>query len=171
MKAEAPVERAGWLGAAQSWLTRINWAACLFALFLSIMLMFVTVYEVVKRYVFNDPTVWSLEISQYLMLTALFAAASYTLEVGGHIKVDFLLEQLGPRGQRRLNLVSSVAAIIFFALLLRETGRLAWGALVFGGGRSTLLSIPLFPIYIFAPIGSFLILVQGILQFLRLLKQ
>jgi C4-dicarboxylate transporter DctQ subunit len=158
----------GWFSKAEGWLSRINWVMCFGAFFLLTMMMLITVYEVMMRYIFNAPTSWTLEITQYLMLIGLFIAAAYTLEVEGHIKVDFMTERLSPGKQRIVNVMTSVLAIIYFTLLLWESGQLAWLAFKFGQRSMTLLAIPLFPTYVFVPIGSFLMILQGVVQLFRL---
>ena len=47
-------------------------------------------YEVMCRYLFNAPTIWAQEISTYLYMWTMLAAASYTLQMGKHVHVDLL---------------------------------------------------------------------------------
>ena len=161
---------ADWIAAAQAKLSRINWLFCIVASFLLIVMMVITVYEVIVRYVFNAPTIWTLEISQYSMLIAMFCAAAYTQEVDGHIRADFVLGLLSAPKKRVANIASSSLAIVFFSLLVWKSSELAWTAFLFGMRSMTMLSIPLLPIYVFVPVGSFLMLLQGIVQFLRLIS-
>ncbi|AEY00278.1 TRAP transporter DctQ family protein [Oceanimonas sp. GK1] len=67
-------------------------------------------YEVVSRYVFGAPTLWSFDIS-YMLNGALFLLASaYSLKVEAHVRIDFLSSKLSLRYQQYINL--------FFYLLL-----------------------------------------------------
>ena len=54
-------------------------------------------YEVVCRYVFNAPTIWTQEVSIYLFMWTMLAASSYTLQTGKHVRVDLLIEMMQPR--------------------------------------------------------------------------
>lgn len=158
-----------WASKVQGALSHLNKVVSIIASLPFIIIMLITVYEVIVRYVFNAPTVWTLEISQYLMLIGAFLAAAYTLEVGGHIKVDFLVERLSPGKRRIVNIISSLLGIIFFAALVWKSTELAWFTFKFGLRSMTMLAVPLFPIYVIMPIGSFLLLLQGIVQFLQLI--
>ncbi len=129
------------------------------------LIMLITVYEVVVRFVFNAPTIWTLEISQYFMLIAICLVPAYTLEKDGHIKVDFVVNSLSPRKKWIANILSSFLSIIFFAVLAWKSSQLTWSTFTFGEKSMTMLAIPLFPIYIFMAIGTFFLLLQGIVQF------
>jgi len=160
-----------WATKAQGALSHLNKVTSIIASLFFITIMLITVYEAIVRYVFNAPTIWTLEISQYLMLIATFLAAAYTLEVGGHIKVDFLVGRLSPGKRRIVNIISSLLGIIFFAALVWKSTELAWFNFKFGVRSMTLLAVPLFPIYVIMPIGSFLLLLQGTVQFFLIVKR
>lgn len=134
------------------------------------LILFITVYEVLARSIFKAPTVWSLEISQYLMFIAICLVPAYTLEKGGHIKVDFVVNHLSLGKKRMANLLSSFLSIIFFAALLWKSSQMAWSAFQFGETSMSLLAIPLFPIYIFLPLGTFFLLWQGVVHFVDRLR-
>jgi TRAP-type mannitol/chloroaromatic compound transport system permease small subunit len=54
-------------------------------------------YEVIARYVFNAPTIWSFDLT-YMLYGAMFMlGAAYALHKGAHIRTDFLLGQFSPR--------------------------------------------------------------------------
>ena len=57
----------GWLGYVQFWAGRLNRVLDIVALVFIGFLTVATVYEVVVRYIFNAPTIWSLELTQYAM--------------------------------------------------------------------------------------------------------
>ena len=54
-----------------------------------IVLVFLTLMEVVKRYFLNSPTSWVLEISELLIVFGAFLGMAYALQVGAH-EVCFL---------------------------------------------------------------------------------
>lgn len=152
----------------QAVLSPINLALGYLSGFFFMLMMAITVYEVIVRYVFNAPTIWTLELSSYMMLTATFLAASYTLEKEGHVKVDIVLLRLSPERQRILNIITSILGTVFAAILLWKTGQLASTSHEMHWVSSTPLKIYLFPIYLMMPIGSFLLVVQYISKFILL---
>ncbi|WP_232818267.1 TRAP transporter small permease subunit [Zobellella maritima] len=73
---------------------------------MAMVLMLVTsiLYEVVSRYAFGAPTLWSFDIS-YMLNGALFLLASgYSLKVEAHVRIDFLSSRLSLRRQQLINL-------------------------------------------------------------------
>ncbi len=69
-----------------------------------VMLVSSILYEVVSRYVFGAPTLWSFDIS-YMLNGALFLLASgYSLKVEAHVRIDFLSARLALRYQQFINL-------------------------------------------------------------------
>ncbi len=69
-----------------------------------VMLVASILYEVVSRYAFGAPTLWSFDIS-YMLNGALFLLASgYSLKVEAHVRIDFLSSRLSLRHQQLINL-------------------------------------------------------------------
>jgi TRAP-type mannitol/chloroaromatic compound transport system permease small subunit len=88
--------------------------ACLVAL-IAVML-----YEVVARYVFGKPTLWTQDIA-YMLNGALFLfAVAFTLRSGGHVRVDFLSSRFAPRTQ------DAIQGAFFLLVMLPALGALTW---------------------------------------------
>ncbi len=51
-------------------------------------------YEVFSRSVFNEPTIWSAEISTYLLVAIAFLGLTTALRAGEHVQVELLLTTL-----------------------------------------------------------------------------
>ena len=155
-------------GKVQGVLTHINNVTAVMGCVSFGLIMFITLYEVIARYILSSPTVWSLEISQFLMLIGIVLASSFTQEKGGHIKADFAVEYLSLRKKRMALIASSFLCLIFFVILAWKSVSVTWSTYSFGMRSMSMLAIPLFPIYVFIPIGCILLFVQGVLQFLQL---
>jgi tripartite ATP-independent transporter DctM subunit len=74
-----------------------------------VFLCLATVYDVLARYIFNQPTTWATEVSTYVLVAAVFLGAAHTHLVGGHVRVDVLLHRL--RGEARRTALLTVAWI------------------------------------------------------------
>src|SRR4030067_158839 len=85
---------------AANWLERLQrWAALASGLFITI-LMLITVYEVVMRYLLSLPTGRTQEVDQYYLLVGVvFFSIGFTLLGEGHVNIDLLVSKLPPRGQ------------------------------------------------------------------------
>lgn len=75
-------------------------------------------YEVVARYAFHAPTVWSYDISYMLNGTIFLLGAGLALSKNLHVRIDFLSSRLPVRIQHGLNLVFYIGLILpIFAVL------------------------------------------------------
>ena len=57
------------------------------------------VYEVVSRHMLDEPTYWAYEAGYMMAGTIYMFGMAYCLRVGGHIRVDFLYDNLGQKGK------------------------------------------------------------------------
>ena len=139
-------------------LKKVN-ATC--ATLAGIVLLFITFsisVDVLLRYVFGRPTIWITEVSTYLFLYVIYLGTAYTLQRDLHIKVTFLLDVIGKRTQRIIDLVTSILAIVFTVVLLWQTSLMTWSAIKGKWTSPTALNAPYTYIYIVMVIGSFLLL-------------
>jgi TRAP-type mannitol/chloroaromatic compound transport system permease small subunit len=60
---------------------------------LNVPLVLAVSYEVIARYVFNAPTIWSFDVT-YMLYGAIFMLGSaFALHKGAHIRTDFFYER------------------------------------------------------------------------------
>jgi len=62
-------------------------------------------YEVMVRYIFNNPTPWALDVSFIMYGTLFMMGGAYTLSRGGHVRGDFLYRLWPPRVQAAVDFV------------------------------------------------------------------
>ena len=131
-------------------------------------LTLVICYEVFARYLFGAPTTWAFDTS-YMLYGALFMmAGAYTLSRNAHVRGDFLYRTWSPRRQAWMDLV--LYLLFFFPGIL---------ALVIAGtieaDKSWLMdertnspaTAPLYPFKTLIPIVGVLMLLQGLVEFVR----
>jgi TRAP-type mannitol/chloroaromatic compound transport system permease small subunit len=128
-----------------------------------------TGYEVLVRYVLNDPTSWAFDFS-YLMYGALFyMAGAYTLSRAGHVRADMFYRRWRPRTQAVVELVLYV--LFFFPGILALI--VAGGAYGFESMRLKEVSVnspagvPIWPLKMMIQVGAALIALQGVAEVLR----
>lgn len=81
--------------------------ALLAALAIGCMAVWVT-YEVVMRYLFTRPTIWTVDLSEYTLLWTTFLAAPWVLRREGHVTIDLVVNVLKPGAKRRLGIFVSL---------------------------------------------------------------
>lgn len=130
------------------------------------MIMFILLYGVIMRYFFRSPSLWTLEIAEYLLVAVVFLAIGFVLQVEGHVNVDVLFVLLPRRAQLALDgIVASLVMIAFAASFFYAGVQLA--ASYQGVLSDSIYKLPLFPSFIMIPIGSFLLLLQAILRLIK----
>lgn len=152
---------------------RISTGVGKFAGFLVLVLVAVVGYEVVARYAFNAPAVWSYQLTRYLWGVSAILASAWTLQQKRHVSIDIVPSKLSPRAKAILSLV--LYTLFFFPLMgiiLWATASQAmwsWAFLEVDRAES-IWAIPLYPIKTVIPIAVFLLLLQGIVTNIRDLR-
>jgi TRAP-type mannitol/chloroaromatic compound transport system permease small subunit len=131
---------------------------------LMVPLIAAVVYEVVARYAFAAPTIWSFDVT-YMLYGALFMlGAAYTLRVGAHIRTDFFWERWSLRTR---GVIDTVAYVLFFfpgiALFFWVGWDEAWYAYGIGEmSEQTPWRPLLWPLKACVPLAAALLLLQGL---------
>lgn len=150
---------------------RVNAVIASIASWAVVALVLSMTYEVVARYVFRSPTLWSYDVSYFLNSFMVMMGAAYTLSLKGHVNVDVIYGRLSPRGRALLDLIFSF--LLFFPLwvpLLRTMLphlQYSWST-----GERALTGTWLPPIYPFKTwvwVGIALLTIQGVAEVLRCL--
>ena len=130
----------------------------------------VLVFAVIMRYVFNSPLIWAHETGLFMYATCGLLVGAYTQVNKGHIRVDVLLGVLSDRKQA---LVEVITYLLFFFPFLGVVGWFGFKATL----RSfTMMEVSasvwapiLWPIKMLIPTAVFLLLLQGLADFIRLI--
>jgi TRAP-type C4-dicarboxylate transport system permease small subunit len=110
--------------------------------------------DVVRRYGFNDPSEWALDISSFLLVYIFFLALAPALEAGSHVTVDFLGEHLPEPWQGYAAVLAYVLVVAFGAFLFWQLLDRTIEVFTENYLSSTALPIRLKYIYVIAPIGA-----------------
>jgi TRAP-type C4-dicarboxylate transport system permease small subunit len=108
--------------------------------------------QVVFRYVFNDPLVWSDELARYLFVWTAFLGWIIAARRRSHLAVGMLVTKLPPKARVACHALAALVAIAFAA------------ALVFYGTRIMLRNLdvdtaslwfPMGVVYLIVPLAAF----------------
>jgi len=124
-------------------------------------------YEVIARYGFGAPTIWSYEVSYFLCGTAMIIGGAYALRYRSHVNVDIAYARFPPRAKAVLDVVSSVLFFAFVGILVWKGAGFAWKSLRFLEHSDSLWLPPLYPFKVVLFIGACLITLQGLAKFIR----
>ena len=104
-------------------ITTIEWYTRLFGYigaFIILVLVVAMVYEVLARYFFSAPTKWAFEMAYMLMGTSFMFGIAYCMQMGRHIRVDFVYDHVSVRTRQIIDLAG-------FVFLMPMLLWLTWG--------------------------------------------
>ena len=136
---------------------------------LNVPLVLAVAYEVVSRYAFNAPTIWSFDVTYMLYGTIFMLGCAYTLHKGAHIRTDFFYEKWSDRTR---GVVDSISYVVFFfpsiVMLLAASGGEAWYAFTIGETSEQTPWRPiLWPFKAVVPLTCVLLLLQGVSELIK----
>jgi C4-dicarboxylate transporter, DctM subunit len=142
-------------------ITNLGRLGCL--MFLSV--AFIITLEVVMRFVFRSPTIWSNEIASLFTIMASFFLMAYTLQEKGHTRVDFITAMVSKRSVYFLELFTSLLGLVYCGVLTWYGIKMIQSSILMGE-RTQTLQLPLWIPQLSVPIGGGLMFIQ-LLKFLK----
>ena len=136
---------------------------------LSVPLVLAVSYEVISRYFFNAPTIWSFDVTFMLYGTIFMLGAAYALHKGAHIRTDFFFERWSVRTK---GMIDSVAYLVFFfpslAILFVVSANEAWYAFsIMETSEQTPWRPILWPFKAVVPLTCVLLIIQGVSETIK----
>jgi TRAP-type mannitol/chloroaromatic compound transport system permease small subunit len=136
---------------------------------LNIPLVVVVAWEVIARYVFGAPTIWSFDLTYMLYGTIFMLGAAFALHKGAHIRTDFFFEKWSIRTR---GVIDSIAYIVFFFpslfLFLIVSGGEGWYAFDIGETSEQTPWRPiLWPYKMVVPLTCLLLMIQGVSETIK----
>ncbi len=130
------------------------------------------VYEVVSRYVFNAPTRWSYDITYMLYGTLFIMVSAYAIQLDRHVRIDVFYRKFPPRWKGITD--ATLYLVLFFpvviVLLVKGIDYAAHSWAIREVSSAGAWRPPLYPLKTVFPIAMFLMLLQGLAQFVRSLQ-
>jgi len=90
----------------------------------------ITLYEVVARYIFASPTIWANELSLFLSATVFLVSGVYVMWRDEHLRISVFYDLVSHRLQRLFDAVSLACVLIFCGGLAWFGFPTAWRALI-----------------------------------------
>jgi TRAP-type C4-dicarboxylate transport system permease small subunit len=132
---------------------RVNAACMAVACVLIGLIALLTVWEAITRYFFRQPATWTYPVASYMLLFSIYLALAFTLQKGGHVSVDFVVEMASPRVRRWLDRLGHCLGLAFVLVFLVQSVRVTSRQLSEGQRDISALSLPIGPISAVVPVG------------------
>jgi TRAP-type C4-dicarboxylate transport system permease small subunit len=131
--------------------------------------MVIVGYSVIMRYFVNQPQTWTDEMAGYLMVGIVMFGLADTTRRGGHIGVDLVMQFLGSRGQRLIDIWGTVCMIIISGAILYSS----YGMVAFSYSVDLLsegyVEVPMWIPQSAVPLGMVLMLIASFSRLLDIL--
>lgn len=135
---------------------------------LILLLMFLAVFEVITRRILGNPTVWTFEMSGFLLAGITMLSLAYTQLHYGHVNIDFIYDRLSQRAKAIINIISFFPFLFLYCYIflslgtkfaakswaMQETAGTAWNPIVY-------------PVKTVIPVGAALLLLIGLVQLIQ----
>ena len=137
--------------------------------FLFLLLTATVLYEVLARYIFNAPTIWSFTLTTFLWGGACLLTSAWVLMINRHVSVDLLSAKLSPRVAKILDMVMYLFLFFPFVIIifLKGIDQAAWSWKTLQREYFSPWEAPLYPIKTLIPIAVLILLLQGINKWIR----
>ncbi len=135
--------------------------------YLVVLMMVTLLYEIVVRTALGDPTLWGYETAGMLFGAYCVIAGAYTHRYDGHVRMDVIYGAWGTRTKAIADTITSFLTLLFLASFLWlsiKNSLESWRVLEYSGSA---WGPPVYPLKTIITIGVFLLLLQGIVNFIR----
>ncbi|MAM73430.1 TRAP transporter small permease subunit [uncultured Tistrella sp.] len=130
----------------------------------------VTIMDVALRLFAGRATLWAFDATVQFYAAHFLLLGGFTLLRGGHVGVDILREQAGPRTGLVMDTLSWVAFFFPFAIVMVLW---SWDFMIASWAihetSPGVAALPVYPIKTLFFAGNLLLLIQGVAEFLRVL--
>lgn len=140
-------------------------------MWLFIPLFVLMAYEVIMRYVFISPTLWSYDMTYLLNSIPVVFGMSWVYKIGGHVRVDIVYNRFSPRNQAIMDLV--VIPILFLVPWVFVLYRMSFHVLNSIALRELAMTgtwiPPIYPFKTWLFVGFTLLFLQVLAEYIRAL--
>lgn len=121
-------------------------------------------YQVVARYLFNNPPAWTEELARYCQVWVIMLASSICIRRGSHLAVDYFGHKFSEGVTKKINIGINIL-IVFYILVVIIFG---WKLMVAGRYQlSPALQVRMSFVYVIFPVSGFLMLLEAVLRTAR----
>ena len=143
-----------------------HWAGQI-TLYLVFALPIVMLYEVILRYIFNSPTIWAFEVSNFVFGGIIILGGGYLLLHKGHVSVDIVYNRLSVRAKAILDLCTSPLFFLFIGVLMWQGIDMFWTSFSRWEHSPSVWAPALWPVKLLIPVGCGLMLLQLLVKFTK----
>lgn len=135
--------------------------------YITLIYTFLVVFEVVMRYIFNRPTLWSAELTYYLFGIQWLIGGGYDVLYDKHIKVDIIAEKFSKRKRAMADIFGALFFFLFIGAMFYHSIILGIEDMLIGKRSFSIWGPPIWPVELCIALGAFILLLQGFAKLVR----
>ena len=139
--------------------------------FLNLAAVAVAFYGVIMRYIFRAPPFWTEEVCIYMIIWAVFIAASTLAEERGHVAATLIVERFPIQIRRMLGVFNGIVCLAFCGIISWYGFQIVWQTYACNQKSPTALRFPLWIASLSVALGCLLVGIRYGLRIYRLLFQ
>lgn len=147
---------------------RISGGAAFLGDFFVVAIAIMLFMEVVLRYVFNAPTVWTQDVSITFQVWFTYLGMAYVLRQRQLIRITAIVVFLGPNGRRFMEFLSLIVILAFSIMAVVMGWEILADSIRLGRRQPSMLSMPSWINELPVMLGFALLAVQAIAELIRL---
>jgi len=125
-------------------------------------MVFITVFEVVMRYIFSMPTWWAWDLNRQLQGAVVVMGIGYALLHDNHVRVDVLITRLSPRKRLWVEVIVYPVLIVFIGILIYRLIPYTWMSLRVLEHYTSAWSPIIYPLKTLMTLGFIMLLLQAL---------
>ncbi|MEO3386469.1 TRAP transporter small permease subunit [Mesorhizobium sp. CAU 1741] len=144
------------------WVDTFNRWVGRFAMRLIFVMAALMLYAIGSRLFFGAPVNWSMEMSQFLLVSYFLLGGPYSMQMGSHVRMDLFYSQLSARRRAATDVFTILFVMFYLGVLLWggiSSTEYAWS---YNQKNYTSWAPPMWPVKAVMTFGIFLMLLQAI---------
>lgn len=155
-------------GSLLKWADRITTVCSVIGTTLIVLIALMLFYEVVARYLFNAPTIWTQDVAVTCQVWFTYLCMNYALRQRQMIRIVAVASKFGPRGRKGLE-AFSLLAILAFSIMATVYGiDIVADSIRLGRRQPTMLAMPTWITEVPVALGFALLALQAVADLIRL---
>lgn len=125
-------------------------------------MVILTCWQVITRYILQNPSSWSEEMVSYLFAWMALLGSSIVVGERGHMNIPIVVERMGKKGRKSFAILAEVIACLFAGVILVYGGMQITDLAM--GQMTSSLGLPIGVFYIVLPLSGVINIVYTILN-------
>ncbi len=144
----------------------VNRVFGLIAMYLVYAMIGILFYSTISKNFF-DPSLWTLEMAQFTMVTYYLLGGGYSMQTGDHVRMDLLYSRWSDRTKAIVDAITVLFLFFYMVLLLFGGISSTRYAIQYGEESYSAWAPPMAPIKVIMCVGITLMLLQVIATFFK----